>query len=323
MNFLTLPNQSLSSNILDGGFFAQADLPAPLAGAFVGFDGATDSLINVALSSVFNTAPESDEFCLDLNREDFEIGDRFDIAVRVFDEDGSLQNFGSTDLTIFVDEFLNDGTVLFGITTRELSHGRVNPSEVARLENEAVDAYLNGETDEVPACLVEEAPEAPAVNVDLAGPSDISYTLNAPAFLAEVLNFEESLIEEDYESDDETLWSAINLADNLLGSIRRFGAQKVHNRAKAPMYHRETETVFTLPARLVPSDLKVGQIWTLGFGMFFKYDEEQAQTDLVLELRHSSEDEVSFELRTSEAPVLNGWTGRDVWIERAEVDGLI
>ena len=163
MNFLTLPNQNLSSNILRGGFFAQADLPAPLAGAFVGFDDATDALINVALSSVFHTAPESDEFALDLDRDDFQIGDRFDIAVRVFDEDGNLQNFGSTDLTIFVDEFMNDGTILFGITTRELSHDRVNPSEVARLENEAVDAYLNGETDEVPACLVEEAPEAPAV----------------------------------------------------------------------------------------------------------------------------------------------------------------
>lgn len=163
MNFLTLPNQNLSSNILRGGFFAQADLPAPLAGAFVGFDDATDALINVALSSVFHTAPESDEFALDLDRDDFQIGDRFDIAVRVFDEDGSLQNFGSTDLTIFVDEFMNDGTILFGITTRDLSHDRVNPSEVARLENEAVDAYLNGETDEVPACLVEEAPEAPVV----------------------------------------------------------------------------------------------------------------------------------------------------------------
>ena len=157
MNFLTLPNQNLFSNIIDGGFFAQADLPAPLAGAFVGFDSATDSLINVSLSSVFHTAPETDEFCLDLNRDDFEIGDRFDIAVRVFDENGKLQNFGSTELTIFVDEFLNDGTILFGITTRELSHDRVNPSEVARLENEAVEAYLNGETDEVPACLVEDA----------------------------------------------------------------------------------------------------------------------------------------------------------------------
>lgn len=110
---------TLKSNLNANNSFIKVTAPVDLQNCFSNLADSTDSIHNVALSSVFSTAPNQDQFAISLtkiNMNKVTIGKSYNITV--LDYDGYKKratNKSSSKLTLKATELLNTNEMLFTV----------------------------------------------------------------------------------------------------------------------------------------------------------------------------------------------------------------